>query len=184
MDAALALISHWLPLVQGFAALASIGGAIASWKYARKAQRAREEMTRNIIASRVEESFSKCLSYLRELRASAVGDNKTDYAAYQQHEQNSKHILEDTLATAKAADLYLNGKISTWPQTLEALASASGKPDAFKVDSAIKFLALTIEQIKLAAVTREIAPHEEGCRVEHRRAQRGWELPADSLWRA
>jgi hypothetical protein len=23
-----------------------------------------------------------------------------------------------------------------------------------------------------------------GCRVEHRRAQRGWELPADSLWRA
>ena len=72
LERALAWIQYWLPFIQGFAALASIGGALLSWRYALKAQRAREEMTRNVITSKLVTTLDFVVAQLSELRASAV----------------------------------------------------------------------------------------------------------------
>lgn len=96
-ESILSWLSHWLPIVQGFAALASVGGAVLSWKYALKAQRAREQMTQNIVTSRLIESFDSVVTELHEFRATAVlDDGKPDLATYRLREQHNKRLLEET----------------------------------------------------------------------------------------
>jgi hypothetical protein len=158
VDELLAWLSRWLPLLQGFAALASIAGALLSWKYALKAQRARDEMIRNVVSSRVIARFEKCLSVLREVRSTCVlPDGKPDEAAYRSREQSLKGELEDTLAIAKAAESYVGSDL--WNQAMNSLVNASASPTSTKIEYVSKFLSLVTEQLKLSATTRELASH-------------------------
>lgn len=158
-DTFLAWLSHWLPLVQGFAALASIGGAVLSWKYALKAQRAREQMTQNIVTSRLIEVFDSTVTELHEFRATAVlVDGKTDLAAYRLREQHNKRLLEETAALAKAATLYLKTKPALWESVLESLGKATAYPTPENIEYACKYLITANAELKLAATTREMGP--------------------------
>jgi hypothetical protein len=160
LQPALDWIKYWLPLIQGFAALASIGGALLSWKYAFKAQRAREEMTRNVVTSKLISTFELALAQLQDFRHEAVGaDGKPDYAAYQSREQQNKKVLEEALAQASASSLYFKVRPKTWDETITHLAQASAKPEPIKVEYACKFLKIITAELKLAAATREIAPN-------------------------
>lgn len=159
MNNFLILISHWLPLIQGFAALASIAGALLSWKYALKAQRAREEMTENVIAARLVERFEKTLNLLKEFRSVSVLENgKPDDTAYRVKEQEHKHLMEETLAVATATAPYFRKKPEAWSSAIGALAEATGNPNALKIEYACKYIALVSEQLKVAASTREFSP--------------------------
>lgn len=159
LDTFLTWLSHWLPLIQGFAALASIGGAALSWKYALKAERAREQMTQNIVTSRLVESFDSLVSQLHEFRGTAVlDDGKPDLAAYGLREQYHMRLLEEAAALAKAATPYLKSKPDAWPKLLECLGNAANHPTASNVENACKLLMAANAQLKLAATTREMGP--------------------------
>lgn len=160
-EEALTWFKYWLPLIQGFAALASIGGALLSWKYALKAQRAREEMTKNVVSSRLVSSFEHVLEKLQDFRSSSIGsDGKPDYAAYQRHEQTLKDLLERALAQATAASPYFKVPPKGWQEAVSRVADASVKPDPGRVEYACKQLRIVTEGLKAAASTRELAANE------------------------
>ncbi|NBD19801.1 hypothetical protein GTZ97_03830 [Aquabacterium fontiphilum] len=157
MEDLLNWFSHWLPLVQGFAALASIGGATLSWKYAIKAQRARNEMTQNIVASRALATFEETLQFLNDARIQiSCSTDSEETRQYQYGEL--KHRLELATAAAAASAPYLINKIQIWENMTTALSKASIDPRLGSVELATKFLAIAVEQLKIAAVTREIQP--------------------------
>lgn len=152
-------LAHWLPLVQGFAALASIGGALLSWKYALKAQRAREQMTQNLVTSRLIEAFDTVVAELHDFRATAIlPDGKLDAAAYRLKEQHHKRLLEEIAALATAATPYLKAKPGNWNGLLDKLASAATNPIPDNIEYVCKFLVVANAHLKLAATTREMAP--------------------------
>jgi hypothetical protein len=158
LERALAWIQHWLPFIQGFAALASIGGALLSWRYALKAQRAREEMTRNVITSKLVTTLDFVVAQLRDLRVSAVApDGRPDWAAYRAREQESKKILEEALAQARASTTYFRKPPEQWSEMISKLIDASANPDASAIESACKVMMIVSAELKLAAATRELA---------------------------
>jgi hypothetical protein len=158
-DSILLWLEHWLPLIQGFAALASIGGAVLSWRYALKAQRAREEMIQNIVTSKLISNFELTVRKLHETRAAAVrSDGKPDYSAYQLREQESKKILEFAHAEAKASGSYFRKLPPIWVDLLQSLSSAASKPDAYEIEKASKSLTMVLAELRHQASTRELAP--------------------------
>lgn len=159
LERALAWIQYWLPFIQGFAALASIGGALLSWRYALKAQRAREEMTRNVITSKLVTTLDFVVAQLSELRASAVEhDGRPDYAKYRARGQESKKLLEEALAQARASSTYFRKPPEQWSEMISKVADASATPDPLKIEYACRFMMMVSAELKLAAATRELAP--------------------------
>ena len=152
-------IALWLPLVQGFAAVASIGGAVLSWRFAMNAQQARSQMTRNLVASRIVNRFELTLAFLREMRDELTdSEGNADTAGYKSKQYKLKHHLEETMAMARAADPYLDGFVSSWSKTVETLMRAAVKPDSDHLESTTMFLSLANEQLKIRAATREFQP--------------------------
>jgi len=155
----LELITKWLPLIQGFAALVSIGGATVSWRYAFKAKRAREEMTQNIIMSRLLENFTQTSSTLQSFRKKAINERgNVDKELYSLNSQLHMHLLEETTALAKAATEYLVKRPAHWQLTIDSLSAASRYPNPEHIEDACKKLVCTISELKLASSTREMAP--------------------------
>lgn len=154
---------HWLPLIQGPAALVSIGGAVVSGIFARNSKRAREEMTQNIVAAGLTESFEKALKQLQAFRQDAVdASGRPNLSEYVANEQRHKQLLEDTLASARAATPYLKKKPSMWVETVEKLTDAAFNPTPSRIEIACKFLGLTTAELKLSASTRAFSsqPHK------------------------
>jgi hypothetical protein len=151
--------SHWLPLAQGFAALASIAGAALSWRYALKAQRAREEMIQNVTKARLLATLEKVTSELQKFRTTAIlDDGQVDQTAYQMQSQRHKQLLEEAIAQATVAFSNLKVRPDFWKETLLKLAEAADTPDDMKLQSACAYLAIMNAQLKLEAATRELAP--------------------------
>lgn len=162
MEVFLQFVQHWLPLVQGLGALASVAGAMLSWRFALKAQRARDQMTRNMVASRLLSKLDSTLSYLKQARSELVSDDgNADVTAYKAKQQELKHLFETTVSAATAASPYLAQHTPGWGLLLETLARASISPMPGNVESAAKHLMLVSERIKVAAITRELqADHQ------------------------
>lgn len=159
MDSFLALVAHWLPIIQGFAAIASVLGALLSWRFALKAQRARDQMTQNIVASRLLATLEQTLSEIQDLRAEFVDENgQPDVKKYQPQYQHLKQLFERTVASVVAATPYLQSKISGWPQLLDALSSASISAIPRNTEAAAKHLLLAVERLRISATTRELQP--------------------------
>ena len=159
MDNIISFISHWLPLIQGFAALASIAGALLSWKYAIKAQRARAQMTTNIVSANTLSAFESAIVYIRQKQLDLLGaDGLPDYTAYKAEQMNLKHKFEEIVALASAANPYLSNVIPSWHSLLDALGHASINPAPNNVESASKHLIIAVGKMKIAATAREIQP--------------------------
>ncbi|EQM72923.1 hypothetical protein [Stutzerimonas stutzeri] len=154
-------VIYWLPLIQGFAALASVAGALLSWKYALKAQRAREQMTKNIVSSRLIQELNEALQYFRSFRQESITqEGKPDFAKYQLHEQRNMHVLEKVSAALVAAAPYFKEKPSTWHDGVHTIAEAARTPRPLNIEGATKTLGLLTEQLRIQATTREISPSE------------------------
>lgn len=159
MDLFLTFVAHWLPLIQGFAAIASIFGALLSWRFALKAQKARDQMTQNIVASRLLTTFEQVLSEIQDFRTVHVDENgQPDAKKYQFQYQYLKQIFERTVASAAASTPYLQSKISGWPQLLDALSRASISAKPGDIEAAAKHLYLVVERLRISATTRELQP--------------------------
>jgi len=151
MENIISTLAHWLPLIQGFAALFSIGGAIFSWRYARKAARTRIEMTKNIVSLRV---LEKIESNLKELRLI----NK-EFLTGKQHLKNDlKTIFEDCTACINASIPYLDTNKNDFGYTLNKVSDASQETSIGNVDMAIKSLANMLETLKTSATARQVTP--------------------------
>ena len=160
-DLMLTWFQHWLPLIQGFAALASIGGAMLSWRFALKAQRARAEMTKNIVTSKLIAVLEFALKRLDDIREFAVlPDGKPDYSAYRVKGQESKKILESTLAEVKASGSYFRKLPEMWNESIDKLRYAASKPEAHEIEQACKCITFVLAELKLQASTRELSPSE------------------------
>jgi hypothetical protein len=159
MDALIAWVSHWLPLIQGFAALASIAGALLSWKYALKAERAREEMLRNAISSRLAATLERSLSELQTFRASAIDPSGSpDEAQYKQHAQRLKQLLEGTLAEVVAAKSFAQVRPDIWSAFIDKLTDSSANPDPRKIEWVCKYMHMVVAEIGIHVTKRQLSP--------------------------
>lgn len=157
MEPILQFIQHWLPLAQGFAALASVIGALLSWRFALKAQKARDQMTRNMVSSRLLAKLESTIAYLKQVRSECVSPNGVaDFRAYGLKQQELKHEFEATVSAVAASSPYVQQGTSGWVSLVEALSNAAIAPTSNNVESAAKHLMLVAEQIKVSATTREL----------------------------
>jgi hypothetical protein len=157
-ESILAWFQHWLPLIQGFAALASIAGALLSWKYAIKAQRARAEMTRNLVTAKLVETIERVLAKLHDFRVMAVlPDGKPDPEAYVVGQQQNKRLLEEVVAQTAATLPYLKELSDLWFRANKQLLEAAANPDPTKVEYACKYLTMISAELKIGAATREMS---------------------------
>ena len=159
MDALLNWIAHWLPLVQGFAALASIGGALLSWRFALRAQRAREEMLQNAISARLLATIERVLAELNNFRATAVDSNGSpDPVAYVQSGEHHKRLLEELFAETTAAKAFTQVRPEVWSAMVSKVLEASANPQPAKLEYVCKYLAMASAELKISATKRQLSP--------------------------
>jgi hypothetical protein len=158
-DAALVWFQHWLALIQGFAALASIFGALLSWRFAFKAKKSREEMTSNIITSKLATALEEVVIYLDDLRPKLLSnDGSPDPAAYRNHAESNRRIFSKLLAQVKASEPYFTKKPNDWSRLLIELNHVCYKADAQAVNAAYQKITILLASLNIAATTREHAP--------------------------
>ena len=80
-----------------------------------------------------------------------------DWAAYRTRGQESKKILEESLAQARASTTYFRKPPEQWSEMISKLIDASANPDASAIESACKCMMIVSAELKLAAATRELA---------------------------
>lgn len=156
----LSWISHWLPIVQGFAALASIAGATLSWRYAIRAQKAQEQMTENVVTSRLLESLDGLLQALDAFLASAIQDGKPDPDAFKKAFPNNKGLLERSVALCSAAEFYIRKKPANWGDLLSKLNEGAREPNQHAMNEIARIARLVAEELRLSALAREMSPRQ------------------------
>lgn len=161
VEAGLAWLSHWLPLMQGFAALASVVGATLSWRYALKAQRAQEQMTENVVTANVLESLDTMIRELDTFRDTSVNqDGRPNFDAYKRASSRNKAVLEARLAQCRAVQNYIQKKPTNWVEMLNRLSESAREPDSSAIDEVIRVVRLVAEELRVSAIARRMAPEK------------------------
>jgi hypothetical protein len=150
-------LEYWLPFIQGFAALASIGGALLSWKYALKAERIKRDMISNVLLTKMLEDLESSCTHLQIMRESASEqDGSANESEYLLQKMENKRVLEKAFAVVVAAAPTLR-EIEVKAEPLrDALLKASFDPSAPKIDACIKHLCLINEILKVKTTARAV----------------------------
>ena len=160
-ETVLTWLSHWLPIMQGFAALASVVGAALSWRYALKAQRAQEQMTENVVTANLLESLDTLIQELDIFRVASVEqDGRPNIDAYKRAFSSNKAVLEARVAQCRAVENYIRKKPTDWTNMLSRLDEGSREPDSSAIDEAIRVVRLVAEELRVSAIARRMAPEK------------------------
>lgn len=161
MESTLALVSHWLPFIQALGAAFSVGGAILSWRFALKAKREREQMTKNLIAAALLEKLEAALLHITRIqRESLSGDGLPDAKIYRAKQQEIKHLFEAISSSALAAKPYLKKSDAEWKGLTLSLSEAAHLATSGSVETASKQIRHHAEVIRLAITARQLQPGE------------------------
>lgn len=145
---------HWLPLIQGFAAVFSILGALASWRFAAIAKQARTEMTKNIIKNDTMFFIQETIIKLNEFRTDAhKQDDKISFL--NERKADLKNILEVLAAKIIALDPYLSKDIDKWFYIRKSAIEASQNTTYQRIDETIQWLSVLQANLELDVQTRQ-----------------------------
>ncbi len=151
-------IDKWVPLAQGFAALASIAGATLSWRFAIKARKAREQMTENIVATNILASLDELLRELESFRRTATHEEKPDLEVYRRAFHRNKELLDSIAAKCSAADPYLNRKPRHWSELLEKINAGAREPNANAISEVVRTVRCVAEELRIHSYTKKFSP--------------------------
>lgn len=159
MESTLALVSHWLPLIQALGAVFSVGGAVLSWRFALKAKREREQMTKNVIAAALLEKFESALLHITRIqRESLSSDGLADAKIYQSKQQEIKHLFGSISSSAGAAKPYLKKSDAEWIGLTLSLSEAANLATSGSVETASKQIRHHAEEIRMSITARQLQP--------------------------
>lgn len=159
MDTVFAFLAKWLPLMQGFAAMASVVGAFLSLRYALRAEKARKEMAEHLVTARLAEKLQFVANYFATFRQTAVGpEGSADPAQYRQHTQGHMLLLEEASSMAKASEAYFIKRPAGWGALRTSLETAARYPTPNNIETCCKNINDGLAQLSLAATTKAAAP--------------------------
>jgi hypothetical protein len=158
---ALEVATRWLPLFQSAGALASIIGAIASWRFAKRAAKARDEMTANVVAANCVTSLDRLRLSLSTYAKEIHGSGDAWFAKLRELRPSLLETLAESRGVLAAAEPYLGRRLPSLKATIAVLDEAHSDPLQPRLDRALKAMASTLEELRVAATTRNVVGREQ-----------------------
>jgi hypothetical protein len=152
-------VVKYLPLLQAIAAVASIGGAFASWRFAKRAARARDEMTANAVAADCLATLARARQTLSTGCRAIQSSGKEWYPKVLELKSDLRESMSEARGAVKAAAPYLAGRVASVDSTTKALDEALNDMLPQRLDRALEAIMATIEELRIAANARSVAGH-------------------------